>query len=338
MYAVACAHGIGGLKATAHALAIESVLQAERVPVLFRTGASGGALAAAAMSHSRVHDNGIGWLLSRIAGINEDKLYDTDWEQQLIDRARKWARLPKRKGDRPLLGWYRGNGLHRALGELVADLGHVRSPFAVVSCSLNPETMRDPNMAPLVAMNAQSGLGQKKVRWFDTGTTGLTHQKRLTDALRASTAIPFVLRPHMIDGVYEVDGGVLSLTTEEVAADKFDDEFDPPKNGRAYKFALVISDMQTLPSVEDGVADDMIELGLMLMISVGSHIQALNTAYTMRKLEPLDVGIWRITAPASTDINARQFQTSAVLDLFDEYRSQAASDQRIIDLLKWLKS
>ena len=82
MAVVACAHGVGGLKACIHSLAIETVLRENNIPVAFRTGVSGGSLAAMSMSFSVTNGKGIPWLVKRISEIDEGELYDTDWQQQ----------------------------------------------------------------------------------------------------------------------------------------------------------------------------------------------------------------------------------------------------------------
>lgn len=334
------AHGVGGLKATVHALALETVALENNIKVRFRTGASGGAIAAAVASHSAVRAKGFDWAVKRISEIDEDKLYDEDYTQQVLDRIRnKWLRLPRRKGDTPLLGWYRGNGLLFALRDLVADLGTVVSPFGLVTCTLEPSALTNLNVAPLVALNAAAGLGQKKVRWYGANSTTSKDVTGLVDAVRASISIPFVLRPHEIDGHHEVDGGVLSLTTEEVAADELRRTFDgPPKNGEARKIALVISDMQSLPDVQDGLADDVFELGIMLVRAVGTHLQGLNTRYTVNTLQPLEIGLWRITPPDKLKTKCRQFETKAAPALFEEYCQSLRSDTRFDSLVQWVNS
>lgn len=338
------AHGVGGIKACIHGLAIEHVLRENDVMVPFRTGASGGAIAAAAASFTATEARGIPWLVERISRIDEKSLYDEDASQQIIDRIRKIPVFKRifgtRKGDRPMLGLYRGNALHRALRDLFDDLGTVRSTFEVVSCSLDPEIY--PPAIPLAAAN---GVGQKRIRRFaphaSNTTDGLT---LVADAVRASAAIPFVFRPHVIDGAHEVDGGALTLTTEEVAADWVHDQHcrlpasDVGDDAVAHndRVVLVVNDMHVLPDVQDGVADDVVELGVMLVRAVGAHIQEMNRYYMSRRISGPGIGVCRLTPP-NTTTTARQFETGKAVSLFNEYVHHLRADDRLIQSLAWLR-
>lgn len=335
MAVVACAHGVGGLKACIHSLAIETVLRENNIPVAFRTGVSGGSLAAMSMSFSVTNGKGIPWLVKRISEIDEGELYDTDWQQQLIDRGRRFLKLPKRKGDTQMLGWFRGNGLDRAIKKLIGDLGTVTSPFEIVSCALDQSV--DPDLVPLHAVNLNNGSPLlKKVRRFTNEGNSTNSMALLSAAVRSSVAIPFVIRPNEIDGISEVDGGVLTLTSEEVAADWLAEKFGERSLRGEEKVALVISDMESLPDEDDNNIDDLIELGVGLVRTVGAHIQSMNRQYTVRKLEPLKMGITRFTPPQST-VKMKQFETSKAPEMYEAYVASLRSNPRTQALVNWLK-
>lgn len=316
--------GVGGLKAIMHALAIEHLLREAGVKVRARTGASGGALAAACASFTAVNNHGIPWLVERIQAIDENSLLDNDVPQQLLDKARTLLRLPKRRGDKALIGWYRGNGLLRAIQKTLGALGTIADTVQVVSTALAPET--DPDAVPLAAC---AGVGQKIVRTY-SATDGGNRLAELALALRASAAIPFVLRPQVVSGTaQEVDGGVVSLTTEEVGADLLE-------SLGGEQGLLLISDMQALPSPKSAIADDVLEAGLLLARAVGAQLQHLNRNYAALICEKKRYTMLRLS-PARLSFPVRQFETAAAGKVFAEYVDNLRKDAMFDAALKWLR-
>lgn len=317
------AYSIGGLKATIHACAVEQVLREQDVQIAFRSGSSGGSIAAAMLSTQAVAENGIPWLIDQLSRIKPGSLLDRDLDQQALDLMRSKTaqqikrltfgliRVKSRKGDKPLLGYFRGNAMESEFTRILKGLGPITTPCAIVSTALDARFGAD--AAPIAGLAVLSGDGAenaKKIRYFEVGDNDPVQLGR---ALRASTSIPLVLCPCWCDDHYEVDGGVLSLTTEEVAADWI------TENAGGNRPMLLIADMQSLPTQSDNEFDDVLEYGTSLLRIVGSQLQAMNHQYAHTKIASQNgVGLLRFKSP-QIPVKAGQFDAHLAKPVFNAY-------------------
>jgi len=175
---VALVLGAGGLKCVA-AVGLWRVLARERIPIDVAVGCSGGALYAAAVALGREQQ----WAEERTREMWRDLF------SRFHYRSIAHALLPRAFGAHAAFGIVDDRRLNAAVRDLYGD-----ATFADTRIPLHIATTD-----------------------FTTGARHTVQSGRITDAIRASVAIPLLLRPWPIDGRLLVDGGASNPLPVDVA-------------------------------------------------------------------------------------------------------------------------
>lgn len=274
-------------------------------------GASGGSIALPILSKNVSKSD----FIKAIISINGDKIQDNDIPQQIIDWLRNKVGLP-RKVDPPFTGLLRGNGLRMEISKLYkrfdcetfekADI-----PFVVVATkiavdrSLNSFILDNPNTAFFASLTS------KIEAVFERGS--------VLAPIRASTAIPLVFRPEVINNELYVDGGCVNAIPVLPAINRFgyEDVFIADATTDIIEDPMMTNDIGSIIDVGVATIHAMLRSNTLEKLKLAEQALSSHTKRMIRIKAPVKIKMTE-TKKAEEQINkAYEYSIKKIKENFD---------------------